>query len=419
MSVRLPRGSSSGTSSSSRTDMGIPMKPFDMPSEAKVTEMSWPTKIVLGAGALSRVPAQVERLKMKRPLVITDAGVVKAGLAQKLYDVLKRANVAYEVFDRVEPNPTEKDAFDGLEAYRRAKADGIIALGGGSPLDAAKLVQLLTTHEPPLSRYDDATGGDKYVQDNLPPLIAIPTTAGTGSEVSRSGVATLKDTGRKTVIFSPFLLPRAAICDPELTLGLPPGPTAATGMDAFTHCLEAYIASGFHPLADAVAIDGIQRVTRSLPAAVSEGGTNLVARTDMMVAAMQGAMAFQKGLGACHALAHALTPISNLHHGLANAIVLPTVLEFNRASCTARLARVAVAMGDNSLAREEVLAGNAIERVRKLSALIGIPLRLRDVGVKEADLPLIAKKAFEDASHQTNPRKCSEADLAELARAAF
>ncbi len=394
------------------------MKPFDMPSEPRVTEMSWPTKIVFGAGALARLPAQVERLKIKRPLVITDAGVVKAGLAQRVYDVLKGANVPFEKFEKVEPNPTEKDAFDGLAAYKAAKADGIIAIGGGSPLDAAKLVQLLTTHEPPLSRYDDATGGDRFVQDNLPPLIAIPTTAGTGSEVSRSGVATLKDTGRKTVIFSPFLLPKAAICDPELTLGLPPGPTAATGMDAFTHCLEAYIASGFHPLADAVAIDGISRVSRSLPAAVSDG-KNLVARADMMVAAMQGAMAFQKGLGACHALAHALTPISNVHHGLANAIVLPTVLEFNRASCTARLARVAVAMGDNSLAREEVLAGNAIERVRKLNAQIGIPAKLREAGVKEADLPQIAKKAFEDASHQSNPRKCTEADLLELARAAY
>src|SRR6185295_6180547 len=202
--------------------------------------------------------------------------------------------------------------------------------------------------------------------------------AGTGSEVSRSGVALLQDTGRKTVIFSPFLMPKAAICDPELITGLPPGPTAATGMDAFTHCLEAYICNGFHPLADAVAIDGIARVARSLTTAYSNG-KNLAARGDMMIAAMEGAMAFQKGLGACHALAHALTPISGVHHGLANAICLPAVLEFNRASCTERLAKAAVAMGDNSLARQEVLAGNAIERVRKLNAKIGIPTGLREV----------------------------------------
>ncbi|WNG34668.1 iron-containing alcohol dehydrogenase [Archangium violaceum] len=394
------------------------MKPFDMPSEPRITEMSWPTKIVLGAGALQRLPAQVARLNMKRPLVVTDAGVVKAGLAQRLYAVLKEAGVSFATFEEVKPDPTERDAFAGLDAYRANKCDGIIALGGGSPLDAAKLVQVLTTHEPPLSRYDDATGGDQYVRDNMPPLIAIPTTAGTGSEVSRSGVATLSDTGRKTVIFSPFLMPKAAICDPELTLGLPPGPTAATGMDAFTHCLEAYLSNGFHPLADAVAIDGITRVARSLPKVVADG-RDLVARTDMMVAAMQGAMAFQKGLGACHALAHALTPISHVHHGLANAIVLPVVMEFNRPVSTARLARVALAMGDSSNAREEVLAGNAIDRVRKLNATIGIPSRLRDSGVQEKDLQRIAEKAFQDASHRGNPRPCSLEELLAMLRESF
>lgn len=355
---------------------------------------------------------------MKRPLVVTDAGVVKAGLAGRLYAVLEEAHVSFATFEEVKPDPTERDAFAGLDAYRSNKCDGIIAIGGGSPLDAAKLVQVLVTHEPPLSRYDDATGGDQYVRDNMPPLIAIPTTAGTGSEVSRSGVATLSDTGRKTVIFSPFLMPKAAICDPELTLGLPPGPTAATGMDAFTHCLEAYLSNGFHPLADAVAIDGIARVARSLPRAY-EDGKNLVARTDMMVAAMEGAMAFQKGLGACHALAHALTPISGVHHGLANAIVLPVVMEFNRPVSTARLSRVALAMGDTSNAREEVLAGNAIERVRKLNATIGIPSRLRDAGVQEKDLVRISEKAFVDASHRGNPRPCTQEDLLAMLRESF
>jgi 4-hydroxybutyrate dehydrogenase len=390
----------------------------DIPSEPVVIEMSYPTRVVLGAGALQRVAAHVQRLGMQRPLVVTDAGVAKAGLASRLYDALQKGGIAFARFERVEPNPTEKDVFDGLEAYRAGKCDGVIGIGGGSPLDTAKLVALMVNHEPPLSRYDDATGGDQHVRDAVPPIVAIPTTAGTGSEVGRSGVATLKDTGRKTVIFSPHLMPKVAICDPELTYGLPKGATAATGMDAFTHCLESYIATGFHPLADAVAIDGIARVSRSLITAVEEGH-NLVARTDMMIAAIEGAMAFQKGLGAAHALAHALTPLSGVHHGLANAVVLPAVLEFNRAACTARLARAAVAMGDNSITREEVLAGNAIERVRKLKARIGIPERLRDVGVKEADLPAIARKAFQDASHLTNPRKCTEEDLLSLARAAF
>jgi 4-hydroxybutyrate dehydrogenase len=390
----------------------------DVPGEPVVIEMSYPTRVVLGAGALQRVAAHVQRLGMQRPLVVTDAGVVKAGLAPRLYAALEQGGIAFSKFERVEPNPTERDVFGGLDAYRNGKCDGVIGIGGGSPLDTAKLVALMVNHEPPLSRYDDATGGDKHVRDAVPPIVAIPTTAGTGSEVGRSGVATLKDTGRKTVIFSPYLMPSVAICDPELTYGLPQGPTAATGMDAFTHCLESYIATGFHPLADAVALDGIARVARSLAVAV-EDGHNLVARTDMMIAAIEGAMAFQKGLGAAHALAHALTPLCGVHHGLANAVVLPAVLEFNRAACTARLARAAVAMGDNSMTREEVLAGNAIERVRKLKARIGIPERLREVGVKESDLPAIAQKAFQDASHLTNPRKCSEEDLLSLARAAY
>jgi len=384
----------------------------------RITEMSYPTKVVFGVGALARLPSQVQRLKMTNPLMVSDPGVAKAGLVERARDVLRQAGIAHQLFDRVQLDPTEQDAFDGLNAFRQGKCDGVIAIGGGSPLDAAKLIQLLVTHDPPLSRYDDASGGDRFVRDDMPPLIAIPTTAGTGSEVSRSGVATLKDTGRKTVIFSPYLMPKAAICDPDLTVGLPPGPTAATGMDAFTHCLEAYVATGSHPLADALAIDGIARVARSLAIAV-RNGSDLVARSEMMVAAMEGAMAFQKGLGACHALAHALTPISRIHHGLANAIALPTVMEFNRGACTARLARAAIAMGDNPLARPELLAENAVELVRQLNAEIGIPGRLRDAGVKETDLPRVASRAFEDASHRTNPRACTEGDLLAMLQAAY
>lgn len=391
---------------------------FDLPATPRVTVMSWPTRIVLGPGAVKRLPDEVRRLGLRRPLLVTDVGVVKAGLVDRVLAVLGEAGIVHVLFDHVTPDPTEPDVFAGLEAYRTGGCDGIVALGGGSPLDAAKLVQLLTTHPPPLSRYDDATGGDRFVTHPLPPLIAIPTTAGTGSEVSRSGVAFLQDTGRKTVIFAPALLPRAAICDPELTYGLPPRATAATGLDAFTHCLEAYVSNGFHPLADAVAIDGIARVARALPVVMQEP-THLQARMDMMIAAMEGAMAFQKGLGNAHALAHALTPVAGLHHGLANAVVLPSVMAFNRGSARARLACVAVAMGEPSGASDEVLAGLAIERVRTLVSDAGLPTRLSDAGVKEADLERIAALAFRDASHQGNPRPTTEADLLDIARAAL
>ncbi|MGZ6132752.1 MAG: iron-containing alcohol dehydrogenase [Myxococcaceae bacterium] len=391
---------------------------FDLPTTPRITVFSWPTRVVLGPGALRRLPEEVRRLGLHRPLVVTDAGVVKAGLVDRVLSILGEAGLVHVLFDRVTPDPTERDVFAGLEAYRTGGCDGIIALGGGSPLDAAKLVQLLTSHAPPLSQYDDATGGDRFVVHPLPPLIAIPTTAGTGSEVSRSGVAFLQDTGRKTVIFAPALLPRVAICDPELTYGLPPRATAATGLDAFTHCLEAYLSNGFHPLADAVAIDGIRRVARSLPVVMQEP-THLHARLDMMIAAMEGAMSFQKGLGNAHALAHALTPIAGLHHGLANAVVLPSVMAFNRDAVRARLARVAIAMGEPTGALEDVLAGVAIDRVRRLVADVGLPTRLSQAGVKEQDLPRVAELAFRDASHQGNPRPTTEADLLDIARAAL
>jgi len=391
---------------------------FDLPAAPRITVLSWPTRVVLGAGALRRLPEEVRRLGLHRPLLVTDAGVVKAGIVDRVISILGEAGLVHVLFDRVTPDPTERDVFAGLEAYRTGGCDGIIALGGGSPLDAAKLVQLLTSHAPPLSQYDDATGGDRFVTHPLPPLIAIPTTAGTGSEVSRSGVAFLQDTGRKTVIFAPALLPRVALCDPELTYGLPPRATAATGLDAFTHCLEAYLSNGFHPLADAVAIDGVARVARALPVVMQEPN-HLQARTDMMVAAMEGAMAFQKGLGNAHALAHALTPVAGLHHGLANAVVLPSVMAFNREAATARLARVAVAMGEPSGASDEVLAGLAIDRVRALVTDVGLPTRLSDAGVKSADLERVAALAFRDASHQGNPRPTTEADLLDIARAAL
>ncbi len=391
---------------------------FDLPDPPAVTVLSWPTRVVLGPGALARLPGELSRLAIRRPLVVTDPGVAKAGLCERVLAVLAGAGLRCARFEDVQPNPTDRDASEGLAAYRAGDCDGLVAIGGGSSIDAAKLVQVLTTHPPPLSRYDDAAGGDRFLKDDMPPLVAIPTTAGTGSEVGRSGVATLPETGRKTVIFSPFLMPRVALCDPELTLGLPPGLTAWTGMDAFTHALEAYLATGFHPLADAVAIDAIQRVVRALPAAFHDG-KDLAARTDMMIAAIEGAMAFQKGLGASHALAHALTPISGVHHGLANAIVLPEVVRWNRPAAAPRLARVAIAMGEPERGSEEALSERAVERVRTLARDLGIPARLRDAGVEEHHLPLIARKAFEDASHRTNPRTCGEGDLLALARAAY
>ncbi|MFN7132853.1 MAG: iron-containing alcohol dehydrogenase [Myxococcales bacterium] len=386
--------------------------------EGVIAEMSFPTRIVLGAGAVSRLGDWCRRLGMQKPLVVTDQGVVRAGLAERISIELRKAGLQFGVFDRVEPNPTDKDAHDGLAAYREQGCDGIIALGGGSPLDAAKLVRLLTSHEGPIARYDDVVDGGRFVTNPMPPLVAIPTTAGTGSEVSRSAVALLKETGRKTVIFAPPLMPSVALCDPELTYGLPPQPTAWTGMDAFTHNVEAFCAKGFHPLADAFAIDGVARVARSLVKAVQQP-RDLQARTDMMIAAMQGAAAFQKGLGACHALAHAIGAYAPVNHGLTNAICLPAVMEFNRAAVPGRLAKIAVAMGERPDLGEETLARRAVERTRELNKACGIPAGLREVGLREEQLEEISHKAFADASHPSNPRACTREDLLAMLRASF
>jgi alcohol dehydrogenase class IV len=382
-----------------------------------ITEFSFPTRIVFGEGSLREVPNHLARLGVKKPLVVTDAGVVASGLLGRLVSVLDAERVPHAVFDAVEPNPSGATVENGLSAWREHGCDGIVGLGGGSPLDAAKGVRLLATHPLPLAQYDDARDGWRLVTNPMPPMIAIPTTAGTGSEVGRSFVVTLPETGRKTVIFAPPLMPSVAICDPALTFDLPPRITAATGMDAFTHNLEALCAKGFHPLADAMAVKGIELCGRFLVRAVKDG-RDAEARAGMMIAAITGATAFQKGLGAAHALAHALTPIAGVHHGLANAIVLPYVMEFNLLAAAPRLAEAARALGEPP-AEEEALARRAVERVRAMAREAGIPARLSEAGVKESMLPLLTEKAFEDASHGSNPRPCQPADLAALLRAAL
>jgi 4-hydroxybutyrate dehydrogenase len=381
-------------------------------------EMYFPTHIVFGAGSIQEVPAQLDALGAKAPLVVTDPGVVKAGLYAKLQAVLAKAGLSHALFAEVHPNPVEEDCLSGLEAYRRAEADSIIALGGGSAMDAGKIIRMLVSHEPPLAQYDDLTGGSKRVVNAMPPMIALPTTAGTGSEVGRSAVVTLTEGHRKAVVFAPPLIPSVAICDPELTLGLPPGPTAATGMDAFVHCLEAYCAVGFHPLADAIALEGVGRAARSLPRAFETGG-DLAARSEMMVVAMMGAVAFQKGLGVCHSVAHGLTPVCGVHHGLANAIMIPHVVDFNRPAVEERLARVALAMGADPGGTRADLARAAVARVERLVRSINIPERLRDVGLREEQIPEVVDRALADGCHQLNPRKVAKADLEGLVRAAF
>jgi 4-hydroxybutyrate dehydrogenase len=372
-----------------------------------MTTVTWsfPTTVVFGNGAIATLGDYIKRIGATRALVVCDPGVVKAGIAERVKKVLEGAGIPALVFDHVDPNPIEPNVIEGVAAFKAHQADVIVSVGGGSPLDVGKLVALKVTHDRPLNEYDDATGGDKLITSNIPPIINVPTTAGTGSEVGRSGVVTLKATGRKTVIFSPYLMAKAAILDPELTVSMPPRVTAATGFDALTHCIEAYLSLGDHPMADGIALSGIELCAKHLPRAV-EAGADLVARGAMMKAAMMGAVAFQKGLGVCHSLAHPLSSEKNLHHGLANALCLPAVCDFNNAAVPDRIERVRRLVDVNATSLSNAL--------RALREKIGLPNGLSAEGVTKADIPKLADKAMEDACKALNPRPVTRDDIVKL-----
>jgi 4-hydroxybutyrate dehydrogenase len=377
-----------------------------------IVRWAFPTQILFGVGAVKQTGAELAKHGVKRALVVTDAGVKKAGLLEPVLASLAAAGLETAVYDGVIGNPLEKQVDDGIAAYRAHRAEGVAALGGGSSLDVAKLVALRVEHDRPLADYDDAKGGDALVTGNVPPIVSIPTTAGTGSEVGRSGVVTLAATGRKTVIFSPKFMARAAILDPEMTRTMPPFISAATGFDALTHCVEAYLSTGDHPMCDGVALAGVRLCAKSLRRVVTHGD-DLEARGDMLKAAMMGAVAFQKGLGACHSLAHPLSSVSGLHHGLANALCLPAVVRFNAqdAGCAAKYREIAHMLGAKG--------DDCAAALAELRAAIGLPNGLGAAGVKEIDLDKLADEAIADACHTLNPRPCTRADLLALYKASW
>lgn len=385
-----------------------------MATEYPISIFAFPTRIVFGVGALGKLTEEMERSNLKRPLLVTDKGVMASGLARRVVEETSKRGVVMPAFEGVDPNPTEKNVVDGLARYEEEKCDGVVGLGGGSPLDAAKAIRLLVTHKLPLEEYDDLLDGGRKIGSNLPPFIAIATTAGTGSDVSRSTVITLKATDRKTVIFSPYLIPSVAIADPALTVSMPPKVTAGTGLDALTHNVEAYLARGYHPMCDAIALEGARLAVRNLASAVHDG-SDIEARTAMMMSAMMGAVAFQKGLGVVHSLAHPLSSIAGLHHGTANGILLPHALDFNRPTSEERIRDLAMALDLNveSLSAADAAAAT-IERIQQLLKEVGIPHRLSAFGVMREIIPAMAKKAMQDGCHLLNPRPCTEADMVML-----
>ena len=383
-----------------------------------ISDFSFPTRIVFGPGAVARLPDLLGELGASRVLLVTDRGVAEAGLAQRVLDLLAGLFQAI-CFDGVEPNPTEACVEAAAEQIRSHGCDHVVALGGGSAIDAAKAACLRLNHPLPFNEYEARAEGYTKITAHVTPLVAIPTTAGTGSEVGRSTIITLEAQRRKAAIFSPRLLPSAALCDPELTLGLPPHITAATGMDALTHNIESYLSTVVHPICDSIALGGIRLVAGSLERAV-RNGQDLEARADMMMAALMGGIAFQKDLGAAHALAHPLSTLAGVPHGLANAIALPHVLAYNRDPAASRLRDVAGALGCDISGRSDPGAADlAVEAVRDLLARIGLPSRLSEVGVTKAHIGPLAAQAAADPCCNTNPRPCNEVDLADLYRAAL
>lgn len=384
-----------------------------------ITRFAFPTRIVFGVGALAELGRLIVEQAIRRPLIVTDRGVVRAGLVRQALDALG-SDTAAAVFEGVEPNPTEQNIADGTACYMDNRCDGVIAVGGGSALDAGKIIAMRPTHPLPLEVYDDLKDGQRLIGSGFPPVIAIPTTAGTGSEVGRSAVITLKATDRKTVIFSPHLLPKVALCDPALTRNLPGHITAATGADALTHCVEAYLATGYHPMCDGIALQGAMLAHRYLLRAVTAGETDMEARTQMMMAAVMGATAFQKGLGATHSLAHPLSSVAGVPHGMANAILLPHVLRFNAETVPERLQALGGAMGmrvQDTPPHEG--ARLMIEEIERLFQAIGIPASLFEAGVREEMLPALVARALEDGCHLSNARPCSGDDFHRLYNAAL
>ena len=364
------------------------------------------THVHLEFGARQLLGAECERIGIKKPLIVTDAGVRAAGVLQKVLDALPaslRGASGFVVYDRTPSNPTEAAVREAAAMFVENRCDGLIAVGGGSSLDCAKGVAIAATHPGPLVTYATIEGGSGKITEAAAPLIAVPTTSGTGSEVAR-GAIVITDDHRKLGFHSWHLLPRSAICDPELTLGLPPGLTAATGMDAIAHCMETFMAAAFNPPADGIALDGLERGWAHIERATRDG-TDREARLNMMSASIQGAMAFQKGLGAVHSLSHSLGGANpRLHHGTLNAMFLPAVVRFNASADNVvkerRLERMARAMG--------LASGSEIpDAIRDLNARLGLPSGLAAMGVERAMFERIVTGALADHCHKTNPRIAS------------
>jgi alcohol dehydrogenase class IV len=375
---------------------------------------NFPTRVITGPGRIAELPEACRTYGITRPLLVTDKGLAASDLIAGILGRVRDAGIPIGVFSDVKSNPTEANLQAGVDAFKAGSHDGVVAVGGGSALDVGKCVAFMVAQSRPVWDFEDV--GDWWTRANtagIAPIIAVPTTAGTGSEVGRAGVITREETHEKKIIFHPLMLPKIAIEDPELAVGLPPFLTMATGMDALAHCFEAYCVNAFHPLADGIALEGIRIVDTYLPHAV-ENGRDLSARAYMFAAASMGATAFQKGLGAIHSVSHPVGARYDTHHGLTNGVIFPYVLACNRAAIAGKIPHIARALDLPGRDFDAVL-----EWILALRKKLGVPHTLAELGVKEADAGIIAADAVKDPTAGSNPRQLSEAEFEKLTRAAI
>ena len=373
---------------------------------------SFPTLIQFGPGVRREVGPHLKAQGVRRPLLVTDKGLAALPLPRELMEGLRAASLEPALFSDVAGNPVVAQVTAGVEAYRAHRADSIVGLGGGAALDVAKAIALMATHPGALFEYEDGRKDARPIDKDVPCWVALPTTAGTGSEVGRSAVIS-DEKHIKRIIFSKHLLARAVFADPELTLALPAKVTAATGMDALTHCIEAYLAKDYHPICDGIALEGLRLAARALPRCV-EAPQDIQARSDMMMASMMGAIAFQKGLGLVHSCAHALSTVADFHHGFANGVMIDRALAFNLETSADKFARMADVVG-----LEEHTGEAFLDWLRALKARIGIPENLRAAGVDRAELDRLSLLAFQDTCHLNNPRPCRQEDFRRIYAEAF
>ena len=378
----------------------------------QVYSFNFPTPIRFGAGVIKELGPYLKDNNLSSPLLVTDPNVAKLKFFKEIKKDLEQQGLNSEIYKEIHKNPIKSNVLHGGDIYHETKRDCIIGIGGGVALDVARAIVLRVNHKRDLFDYDDLIGGDKYVTKDVPHFIAVPTTSGTGSEVGRSAIISEDNTKKKRILFSPKLLARIVFADPLLTMELPSFITAATGMDALTHNMEAYLAKGFHPMCDGIALEGISLISESLISATKK--PDVKSRAKMLLASLMGAVAFQKGLGIVHSLAHPMSSLLDTHHGLANAVNLPYGMEFNYKGFENRFYKMGVALGLGSNS-----AAKVIPFLFELNNELGLPTRLRDIGVEESHVETLSQLAIEDFCHPSNPKPLAKADFEEIYRKAL